>query len=347
MAEGLGDQHLLGQVLHYKAAHHWYYGQTREQFEAGFRAVELLRSAGDLWDLANAMWYTQYALVSLGRFGEAAEIGEEAESLAIRLGNLGALLCARRGTGCLEVMTTGDIDRFDEFAREDMELCRNTGTPWISNSYTYLGLADFWRGRWEEAVESFQEGARLEPPGFLAGFEWASLFLGKAYAGDKDSALAMLHQERSELPHAGQPKSIGAWVRPLMQAEGLAVLGERQEAAKLYRLILEFVDMGSVVDWPSGGPVQTVAGIAAASGGRWEEAEAHYQTALRLAHELPVVIAQPEVRRWYARMLLDRDGPGDRKKARALLGEAIEMYAKIGMPKHVEMAERMLKEVAP
>ena len=56
-------------------------------------------------------------------------------------------------------------------------------------------------------------------------------------------------------------------------------------------------------------------------------------------------MAQPEVRRWYARMLLDRDDPGDRDKAFRLLTEAITMYREIGMPKHLEMAEEMLSEV--
>ena len=51
------------------------------------------------------------------------------------------------------------------------------------------------------------------------------------------------------------------------------------------------------------------------------------------------------MRRWYARMLLDRDGPGDRDKARELLTEAIAMYREIGMPKHVEMAKVILGEV--
>ncbi len=60
---------------------------------------------------------------------------------------------------------------------------------------------------------------------------------------------------------------------------------------------------------------------------------------------LPIVIAQPEVRRWYARMLIDRDATGERDKARELLTEAIAMYRKIGMPKHVEMAEAMLREL--
>ena len=68
----------------------------------------------------------------------------------------------------------------------------------------------------------------------------------------------------------------------------------------------------------------------------------HYQTALRQAHELPVVIEQPEVRRWYASMLIDRDASGDRDKARELLNESITMYRRLGMPKHVEMAEALL-----
>ncbi len=69
------------------------------------------------------------------------------------------------------------------------------------------------------------------------------------------------------------------------------------------------------------------------------------RAALRQAHELPVVIAPTEVRRRYARMLIDRDRPRDREKARELLTEAIAMYRQIGMPKHVEVAEALLGEL--
>ena len=90
---------------------------------------------------------------------------------------------------------------------------------------------------------------------------------------------------------------------------------------------------------------QMVAGIAASCGQHWDAAQEHFETALTQAHDLPHKIAQPEVRRWYAQMLLDRDAPGDRDKARTLLGEAIGQYRTIGMPKHLAMAEGMLKEV--
>jgi tetratricopeptide (TPR) repeat protein len=83
------------------------------------------------------------------------------------------------------------------------------------------------------------------------------------------------------------------------------------------------------------------AGIAATRAGRFDEAIEHFETALRQAHELPHKIEQPEVRRWYADMFIERNA-GDIAKARALIAEAIAMYTTIGMPRHIELAERVL-----
>jgi tetratricopeptide (TPR) repeat protein len=345
MAEQLGDQRLLGQVLEYKGVHHLAYMQFREAADAARRAAELLRSANDHWGLADALWVTQWSLLWRGRLAEAAEIGEELEPLATRLGHLAALMQARRCHNWRGFMPAADVDRFEEFGRGDLELCRSAGIPWISDSYTYVGLAHFWRGRWEEALDSFQEAARLEPLGAWVGIVSAFLFLSKAYAGDRDAALANLAQRRGNLPRPGQANTVGAWTMLLAVVEGLAVLGESDEAAKLYPLVLEAIDMDVVMRWQDERLLQTVAGVAAAAAGQWEKAEEHYQTALRQAHELPAKLEQPEVRRWYARMLLDRDAPGDRDKAFRLLTEAIAMYRQIGMPKHIGMAEALLGEV--
>ena len=73
------------------------------------------------------------------------------------------------------------------------------------------------------------------------------------------------------------------------------------------------------------------------AGGHADAAREHFEIALKQADELPHKIAQPEVRRWYSQMLLDRDTPGDRDKARTLLDEAVAMYQAIGMPRHLEM----------
>jgi class 3 adenylate cyclase/tetratricopeptide (TPR) repeat protein len=345
LAQELGDERLLGEALRYKTGQHYAYMQLREVVDTGRRAEELLRSTGDLWRLASVLWYLQWALLFLGRFEEVAEIGEELEPSASRLGHLGALLVATRVRAVRELMLTADIDSTEEFARGDLELCRSADMPWISLSYSWLGLAHFWRGRWEEALEHSQQAVKLEPPGFIAGGDWSLLFLWRAYAGDRDTALAMLEQRRDKLPRPGQPNTLGAWPMLCGVVEGLAVLAEREEAAKLYPLILEAIDTGVPTNWANGRLFQSVAGMAAAAGGQWDVAEEHYQKALRQAHDLPVVIEQPEVRRFYARMLIDRDALGDRDKAREFLTEAIATYRRIGMPKHVEMAEALLREL--
>jgi len=345
MAEQLGDQRLLGWLLGSKTVHHWAYMQFREVVDTGLRTVELLRSAGDLWRLADALWETQFAQLRLGRFDEVAEIGEDVELLASRLGHLAALMAAERSRAFRELMLTADLGRFEEFAKGDLELCRSAGMPWISHSYTFLSLMHFWRGQWQKALENSEEAAKLEPPGFFAGADWGFLFLWNAYSGYRDKALAMLREKTGNLPRSGQANTLGAWTMLLTVVEGLAVLGERDEVAKLYPLVLEAIDTGALVRLWACGLVQTMAGMAAAVGGQWEKAEAHYEAALRQAHELPAVVEQPEVRRWYARMLIDRNAPGDRDKARQLLTEAIAMYRRIGMPKHVEMAEALLSEV--
>jgi hypothetical protein len=41
-------------------------------------------------------------------------------------------------------------------------------------------------------------------------------------------------------------------------------------------------------------------------------------------------------------MLLDRNAPGDRDRARSLVDEALLVYRRIGMPHHEELARRLV-----
>jgi len=345
MAEQLGDQRLLGEILNYKGRHHFYNAQYPEAVDAGMRAAELLRSAGDLWYLADALWVTQWSLLLLGRLDEEAKTGQELEPLAASVGHLAALVHAGHVRASRELMLAGDIDAWQQSARDNLELARSIGHGWVSVFQMWLGLGHFWGGQWEKALQDFQEAVKVEAAGFYAGGAWGCFSLFKAYAGGSDEALAMLEQHRQNLPRPGQANTMGAWSMLLAAIEGLAVLGEREEAAKLYPLVAEAIGTRALLIEFGVGLLQTVAGIAAAANGQWDKAEEHYQTALRQAHELPHKLEQPEVRRWYARMLIDRDAPGDRDKAFRLLTEAIAMYRRIGMPKHEEMAEALLEEV--
>ena len=158
------------------------------------------------------------------------------------------------------------------------------------------------------------------------GASWSIFFLCECLAGHTQTALAQLEARRDHLPRMGRPNTSGAWTMLFGVIEGLTVLREREAAAELYPLALEAIETGAVVSWTPCFLLQSVAGMATAAGGHWEHAEAHYQTALSQAHAIPFRVEQPEVRRWYARMLIDRNGPGDYDKARAMLREAVDLY---------------------
>src|SRR2546428_11665126 len=97
---------------------------------------------------------------------------------------------------------------------------------------------------------------------------------------------------------------------------------------------------GVAVPWQR--VLETAGGYGAGGRGRWGKAEEHYRKAMEQARDLPHRLEQPEVRRFYAEMLLERGAPGDRETARELLTQALAMYRELGMPKHIEMAEALL-----
>jgi hypothetical protein len=63
----------------------------------------------------------------------------------------------------------------------------------------------------------------------------------------------------------------------------------------------------------------------------------------RGAEALPHRPGQAHTRRFYAAMLLRRDGNGDRDRARRLLTEAEVLYREMGMPKHLAMAQPLCR----
>jgi tetratricopeptide (TPR) repeat protein len=394
MAEKVGEDRLVGGQLTAITVHHWVYMQFEETVEVGVKAAELLRRSNQLWYLVDTLFWTLWAQFYTGRLEEAAETGRELGPLASRIGHQVSLGGDYDESAALKVLRAGDINSYEAYARQALERARSREhATAMSQTQIFLGTACFWRGRWQEALASFEEAATAEPPGAFSGFARSFILLARAYMGDRDGAMAALRERdldaspepesrsgaslllpmlraarssglgirgvfgliresramttRGPLPRPGRPNGVGSWTVLFAAVEALAVLGERAEAAKFYPLVLEAMKTGNLFRAFDFRLLDTLAGIAAGAGENWVQAEEHFRTALRRAEELPHVIEQPEARRFYARMLLDRSAPGDRETARKLLTEAIEMYRRIGMPKHVEMAEAMLREARP
>ena len=338
LAEEIGDERLVAEVLHAKSYCHHHARQPRQCKESALRAAAILRTTSQTWDLADVllmvMVSTHYVDPS-----EALDRANEAAALAARVGHDGAACVVALHQSVCRLVIDGRLDLVEQSTREDIERFQHEG--WIFGYHWVLATTLFLAGRWVEAERVWREAIHLEPPGLYSrGGAQALLMMTRAYQSTP-GALDELQTIASDLPSGDAEHRQGVWVQIAALVEGFAILGRRDDVADLYPVVRQGLEIGDVITgiqrlW------QMLAGMAAGAGQQWTAAEDHFETALRQAHTLPHKIAQPEVRRWYAWMLLDRNQPGDDEKARTLLNEAVEMYGAIGMPKHVELAKQLL-----
>jgi DNA-binding SARP family transcriptional activator len=344
IADQLGDPLVRAHCLHFLCISRFALMHQTECAEAGLEAADLLRANGDLWGWTSALGWTTIALVDVGRFDDALRIQAEHEPICERIGNHPALMQARRVRAMIDFCTDPDPARLEAYAQADVEFVRGAGIPWFIHAVSWIGLARFLGGNWDAARAPLEEAHALDPPSALNALPRALLFEYLAYIGDRNAALALLDDaDDNRLPTPGQPQGWGKWTMLLSAVEGLYVLGERERAAGFYDLVVECIERTGTVcpNYNDMRLPQRAAGIAAAAGGRWEEAEAHFRIALGQAGELPHLPEAAHTRRFFAGMLLERDGPGDRAEAAILVKEARDLYRSMGMPRHAAMVDAL------
>jgi len=342
LAELDGDAHLLGDVGLAETVHHYFHMQFPEVVDAGRRATEKLREVGSLWNLADALVFQEVALAFQGRFLDADAVRSELQPLAERLGHWGALSIARRTAFAVTGARQGDLPTLDELSRVRIGEGDETSDPnWIAYSHTLRGVVAFWRGDWQDAVTWSEQGAR-EATAFWSGPQRGFLLLVHAFMKERDKTYAQLDQLSDALPRVGRANLLGAWNLASFAAEAIGLVGGRERARILYRLVIEALASGVVLRQVDGRLMQTSAGMVAASAGLWEEAEEHFESAWRQAEELPHLIERPYVRDSHARFLIARGGRGDRERAHGLLIEAVDAFHARGMRRHEARARRLL-----
>ena len=343
MADELADAGLRGEAYLLISWHHYHCMHRSEQMESSQKAVELLRPTQDLGKLGDALANLQWSSVCVGRPDTVGRTEAEARELGTRLGRLDIQVHAMASEVQRDWLATADLDLHEANLQRLEALLTAAGGAWTFIGEAWQAQTYLWRNLPQEARDRAEDAVGHEPQAnVMTGHGWAQLFLCECFLGHTETALTLLGGRQAELPRAGTFNGIGAWQALFKVVEGLTVIGELQRAAGFYPLTLEAIATGTLTTFDPSHLIETIAGIAAAAGHDWTNAERHYETALRQAHEIPFISEQPEARRWYAQMLIDRDAAGDRDKARTLLGEAVEMYRAIGMPRHLETADKML-----
>jgi hypothetical protein len=148
--------------------------------------------------------------------------------------------------------------------------------------------------------------------------------LGRALAGDTSEAARLL----AEFGAAGFDAARG-WIRFHVLAyfaEIAAILEDRSVAARLAAALRPHAGqlIGPAI---CPGPVDRFLGILAGIQASWAEAEAYFEGALALETRLSLPLLRARTNISYARMLLARDGAGDRSRADGLLTSALALAA--------------------
>ena len=341
LANKLDDPELAADVAEAPVRFHWSYMQYPEAVEAGRRASALRKDRGELYDVCELAWQIMGSLWWGGHPHEAVASAREIEPLADRIGHGQTLWTVRLIETYHHLLTTGDLAESEARARSDLVEAERSDNAFGLYNHTVLATVHFYAGDWTAARSQYDAALSLNFVSFVERFCPSAMLLHCAYAGD--DVLNQLRADASRLSGMPEENPWGVWEELAHVVEGLAVVGLAPEGGGLYAHVLKGLKNGAGITmqhrlW------EMVAGIAAGAAQHWEAATEHFEAALRQAHEWPHVVAQPDVRRWYARMLLDRNAAGDRAKAQTLLGEATQMYQTIGMPKHVEMAAELAKK---
>ena len=343
LADQVGDERALADVLHMQTIHHFEYAEFIEGVSTGLRAAAVFEREGALWDLCSVQAFVIYQDGALGSHEQAIRLADKTMAIAERLSHLGALfmLLLHRAR---EAVMLADLELLKGFGPRMADICERGSLPWLYVGHLCLGLAAHWRGDAGRAEAELRRAVELEPAGAHSGSSTSILVRHLAHWGHAEEVLAIYQASRPTLPSPDKVYSHGAWSRLFGLVEALYLCGLRDDAAALSPLLESALERGP--DWISfdGRLVRTRAGVAAAAGGRWEAAERHFALAQQHTKQMQNRLEETELQRLRAHMLLDRDGSGDRAQAEELLEEALMSYRRFGMPSYAAQTERMLRQ---
>ena len=342
LAEQLGDDRALGRIHWGRTMSFWSSLHVEAAIESGRAAIEHARRVGDLWTLVDALAWTSYPLIYSGHADEAGPLAEEGVAIGAKVGHLGGEFLARRGCAGEKVFAQPDLDDLERRARDDLDRLASIRSPWVSMSYAWVASLRTLRGDLDGALPYAEEAIRLEPESAWAGLGWAAKFVNRAMAGESDACRRLLSEARALLPEPGEPVTAGRLMMLYAAARGCAIVGLADEASALYPLVAARVNEMAIGDFWDVALAHRIAGMAAAAGKGWDEAEMHFAEARRQVDEFPDPLDLPHVLHCHAAMLLARGKPEDRERAHTMLDEALAGFRRFGMAWHTAAVEALL-----
>ncbi len=373
-AVGTGDSVLRAKLLS-RLGMAVYFRSQEEKQQYAAEAVAIARRLEDKKTLAATLFAQFFGQITLWDVEENLHAADEVTRLAEELGDKELLARGFFGLAGFSLID-GDykagyaaIDRFEPLAKElrlpqllwylgTLRAMQAMGAGRLAEAES-LSLQAFEAGRGADPANSFvmysaqtmairrEQGRTAETMGAIraavAQFPLipayrSALALYLAEDGETDEAKrefeTLAQDDFAAIPHDGN------WpVAMVLLADVCTELADTARAPVLYDMIEPYSDkcpvVGTIVDCY--GSMGRLTAQLAATMGRWDDAERHFETALEMNLRNNATRAVVWTQCRYAEMLLARDASGDRQKALGLLAKAIDTAQPLGMKRLVDV----------
>lgn len=354
-------------------------GDDARKAELASEAIALARAAGDRAALAEVLSTCLFATRSPDNLRWRIETGRELERLANELGDAG-LQAVTHGALLDDTLEAGDIDASNREGEAFEALAETLGERYrrwlvmlaksrsalmegrideseaLALQASTLGLG----GDDESAYHALgaqllvirREQARLEE--LLPGAEAFAAQYPEVPAWR--CGLAHVYTELGRKEDAGRELDtlgadrFGALPRNAFWLLGMTLLGEVATFVEhpvhvpvIYEQIAPYAEHCVVITTVCNGSAARVPGLLATQLGRFEDAERHFEDALARNARIRSPLWVGHTQRDYAAMLLRRDAPGDRERARTMLAEVLATANELGLRALARRAEPLVR----
>ncbi|HET7047361.1 MAG TPA: BTAD domain-containing putative transcriptional regulator [Solirubrobacteraceae bacterium] len=303
-------------------------GTGAEQTALADELLGLAQRAGDRERVVSAHYQKFIAAIGIGDIRRAEAALTAAATVAEELRQPVQLwqVCAARAMLAIAAGRLAEADELTERARALGERAqRGIAIPtYTLQRYT---RRDF-EGQLADVEPAIREAAReyVSQPVYRCALIHLQARLGKA-APARRALDELARDEFAMLPLDNE------WLYATsLLAEACSLLHDTTAASALYHQLSPFSEYNTV-DTPDAirGSVSRYLGILAATIDRWDASAVHFEHALVTNERWGFLPWLAHTRHDYARMLLDRNAPGDRERALELIGAALATYRTIGM----------------
>jgi class 3 adenylate cyclase/tetratricopeptide (TPR) repeat protein len=300
--------------------------------------VELAERLEDPVVTARASLYRARALGQLGDLDAADPYLDRAERVSEELGQP----TLRWMVGHFRTVRTilaGDLELAERRIHAAFELGQATGQRDAPSFLaSHLFQVRFEQGRLGEFEERLAERA-VASPGMPMLRAYLALLLCELDRPDE----AMEHFELLAAENfSGVPRDPPWIVAMPICAAVCASLGDRARAPMAFDLLVPYAGQLIFTAGGSYGAVAYYLAILAAASGDFDEAERRFADAGQMHDRIRAPIWLARTRLEWARMLINRDGPGDAEQARLLLGQALVTARERGLASIERRAVRLL-----